>query len=81
MRIPVELLHKVVWFVFDHYHSKGFHAVPAAVGNSCGKLAEEWLDGSGGAGELSGYTRVAIVSYCERLGKHLSLFFISEKEG
>lgn len=81
MRIPGELLHKIVWFVFDHYHTKGFPAVPSVVGDSCGKLAVEWLDGPGGAGELSGYTKVALISYCERLGKHLAIFFISEREG
>lgn len=81
MKIPRELLHKIVWFVADHYEGKGFVSPPTIVGSTCGELAAGWIKLKGEAEEISVGDACNLVSICERLGKHLGSFYIKEREG
>lgn len=81
MKIPVELLHRLIWFVFDHCTGKGLVGSPSEIATQCGLLASRWLETSKSAVLCCGYSEVQLISYCERLGKHLAIFFISEREG
>jgi hypothetical protein len=80
MKIPVELLHKILWFVYDHFNGKGLVGNPAEVAARCGLLAKQWLDEASPGVACCGYSEVQLISFCERLGRHLSIFFISERE-
>lgn len=81
MKIPREFQHELfVYISFEIQHGDPIHAA-AELGQRCGLFTRRWF----GCIEVS-YTEhqahlSELVSWSERLGKHVGEFFLNQKEG
>jgi len=80
MRIPDRLLVLITQFVHDHYNSVHLLATEAGLGVACGHQAASWIDLAPWREELQGMDRAELIAWCERYGKHLGSFYLSERE-
>lgn len=80
MRIPDRLLCQIALFVSDHFNDIHFIGTAADVGVACGHEASAWLALNPRRHELEGLDHKELISWCERFGKHLASFYLSERE-
>lgn len=81
MQIPREFHRQLAAFIFSQIIESGPVPAPVDLAARCGDFCRRWF----GAAEI-GWTRTDVsltelVSFSERLGKHVGEFYFNKKEG
>lgn len=79
MKVPVELVLELTRLVTEHDSGRWLFASPAELGAACGDVARSWLHRRPHAEYREELNEAELVAWAGRFGKHLGIFFLTER--